>query len=302
MSILVVGSMAYDTVETPRERRERQLGGAATFFALAAGPQANVRVVAVVGDDFVPSDLELLAKRGVDLAGVERAVGPSFHWSGRYHADFIERDTLATELGVFADFRPEIPASWRQSEYLFLANIHPALQSHVLAGLAEPRLIVLDTMNLWIETTRAELEQVLAKVDVLLLNDSEARLLTGERSLAAAARAIQALGPRRVVVKKGEHGALYFGLDSVLAVPAIILPAVVDPTGAGDSFAGGFVSALAAAGATRDDPDREFRRAMLAGTATASFCPEGFSVEGLLRMTVADYQERMVILENMMIP
>ena len=302
MSILVVGSVAYDTVETPQEKRERQLGGSASFFAVAARHIGDVRIVGVVGDDFRQADLDLLVECGADIGGIQHAAGPSFHWSGRYHEDLIERDTLATELGVFADFRPEIPASWRQSEYLFLANIHPALQSHVMAGLAEPRLIVLDTMNLWIETTRAELEQVLAKVDVLLLNDSEARLLTGERSLAAAARAIQALGPRRVVVKKGEHGALYFGLDSVLAVPAIILPAVVDPTGAGDSFAGGFVSALAAAGATRDDPDREFRRAMLAGTATASFCPEGFSVEGLLRMTVADYQERMVTLENMMIP
>ena len=302
MSILVVGSVAYDTVETPQEKRERQLGGSASFFAVAARHIGDVRIVGVVGDDFRQADLDLLVECGADIGGIQHAAGPSFHWSGRYHEDLIERDTLATELGVFADFRPEIPASWRQSEYLFLANIHPALQSHVLAGLAEPRLIVLDTMNLWIETRRAELEQVLAKVDVLLLNDSEARLLTGERSLAAAARAIQALGPRRVVVKKGEHGALYFGLDSVLAVPAIILPAVVDPTGAGDSFAGGFVSALAAAGATRDDPDREFRRAMLAGTATASFCPEGFSVEGLLRMTVADYQERMVTLENMMIP
>jgi len=302
MSILVVGSVAYDTVETPQEKRERQLGGSASFFAVAARHIGDVRIVGVVGDDFRQADLDLLVECGADIGGIQHAAGPSFHWSGRYHEDLIERDTLATELGVFADFRPEIPANWRQSEYLFLANIHPALQSHVLAGLAEPRLIVLDTMNLWIETTRAELEQVLAKVDVLLLNDSEARLLTGERSLAAAARAIQALGPRRVVVKKGEHGALYFGLYSVLAVPAIILPAVVDPTGAGDSFAGGFVSALAAAGATRDDPDREFRRAMLAGTATASYCPEGFSVEGLLRMTVADYQERMVTLENMMIP
>ena len=302
MSILVVGSVAYDTVETPQERRERQLGGSASYFAVAARHMGDVRIVGVVGEDFRQADLDLLVECGADIGGIQHAAGPSFHWSGRYHEDLIERDTLATELGVFADFRPEIPASWCQSEYLFLANIHPALQSHVLAGLAEPRLIVLDTMNLWIETTRAELEQVLARVDVLLLNDSEARLLTGERSLAAAARAIQALGPRRVVVKKGEHGALYFGLDSVLAVPAIFLPEVVDPTGAGDCFAGGFVSALAAVGATRDDPDREFRRAMLAGTATASFCPEGFSVEGLLGMTVADYQERMVILENMMTP
>ena len=302
MSILVVGSMAYDTVETPRERRERQLGGAATFFALAAGPQANVRVVAVVGDDFVPSDLELLAERGVDLAGVERAAGPSFHWSGRYHADFIERDTLATELGVFADFQPQVPEAWRGSEYLFLANIHPTLQAHVLEAVTGPRLVVLDTMNLWIESTRDELLAILPRVDLLLVNDSEARLLSGESSLVAAAAAIKELGPSRVVIKKGEHGALLFGRDSVLAVPAMLLPDVVDPTGAGDSFAGGLLASLAAAGAGRDDPDAPFREAMLAATVTASFVPEAFSVAGLLGASSAAWNQRLDALRGMMIP
>ena len=302
MAILVVGSMAYDTVETPRERRERQLGGAATFFALAAGRRAEVRAVAVVGEDFRDSDLELLREHGVDLAGVERAAGPSFHWSGRYHADFIERDTLATELGVFADFQPLVPADWVRTEYLFLANIHPSLQGAVLAAVQEPRLVVLDTMNLWIETTRRDLETVLAGVDVLLVNDSEARLLSGERSLTAAARVIRELGPSRVVIKKGEHGAVLFGRDSVLSVPALMLPEVIDPTGAGDSFAGGFMASLAAAGVDRGSDDAPFRDAMIAGTVAASYVPEDFSVGGLLRRTDADVARRESELRAMMIP
>jgi len=302
MSILVVGSMAYDTVATPCEQRERQLGGAATFFSLAAGPDAGVRVVAVVGDDFAPEHLELLASRGVDLAGVERAAGPSFHWSGRYHDDFIERDTLATELGVFATFQPRIPEAWLGSEYVFLANIHPALQAQVLAAVTGSRLVALDTMNLWIETTRADLVALLAKVDVLMVNDSEARQLSGQRSLAAAAAAIKAMGPSRVVIKKGEHGALLFGRDSVLAVPAMILPEVVDPTGAGDSFAGGFMASLVRAGVGREDGDRAFREAMLDGTVAASFVPEAFSVEGLLRRDAATTSDRLAKLRAMMIP
>lgn len=300
MAILVVGSVAYDTVETPRERRERQLGGSASFFSLAAGPDAGVRVVAVVGDDFASAHLDLLASHGVDIAGIARARGASFHWSGRYHDDLVERDTLATELGVFAGFQPLIPAAWRRSEYLFLANIHPSLQAAVLASIDRPRLVVLDTMNLWIETTRDALLGVLRQVDVVLLNDSEARLLTGERSLGAAAAAVRRLGPQRVVIKKGEHGALFFGRDSRLAVPAVLLPEVVDPTGAGDSFAGGFLASLARAGATRDDADAPFRAAMIDGTIAASFCPEAFSVDGLLRRTAgADRQRREELVATM---
>jgi sugar/nucleoside kinase (ribokinase family) len=238
----------------------------------------------------------------VDLAGVERASGPSFHWSGRYHDDFIERDTLATELGVFATFQPRIPEAWLGSEYVFLANIHPALQAEVLAAVTGPRLVALDTMNLWIETTRADLVALLAKVDVLMVNDSEARQLSGQRSLAAAAAAIKAMGPSRVVIKKGEHGALLFGRDSVLAVPAMILPEVIDPTGAGDSFAGGFMASLARAGVGRDDGDAAFRAAMLDGTVAASFVPEAFSVEGLLGRDAAATERRWASLRAMMIP
>jgi sugar/nucleoside kinase (ribokinase family) len=302
MSILVVGSVAYDTVETPREIRERQLGGSASFFSIATLGRGQVRCVGVVGDDFLQEDLDLLAARGADVSGIKRMPGKSFHWSGRYHDDMIERDTLATELGVFADFQPEIPEEWKTSEYLFLANIHPALQAHVLNEMHGPKLVALDTMNLWIENTPDELRTILARVDVLLVNDSEARLLTRKRSLAHAAAAIREMGPRRVIVKKGEHGALYFGTDSVLAVPAIILDDVVDPTGAGDSFAGGFMGSLAEAGADRTSGDAVFRQAMLDGTVTASFCPEGFNVEGLLRIDDAAYCARLATLRGMMVP
>lgn len=302
MSILVVGSLAHDTVETPQARRERVLGGSACFFTLAAVPFAPVRVVGVVGSDFRPADLELLADRGADLAGVERVDGPTFHWSGRYRDDLIERDTLATELGVFADFAPDIPPSWRETPYLFLANIHPVLQARVLDAMAAPRLVVLDTMNFWIGGNRAELVSVLRRVDVLLVNDSEARQLAGRRSLPEAVAAIQRLGPARVVVKKGEHGALFFGRQGVLAVPAMLLSAVVDPTGAGDCFAGGFVGSLAAAGAVAGDDDAPFRRAMLDGTVAASFCPEGFSVDGMLMMDDRARADRLARLRAMMTP
>lgn len=300
--ILVVGSVAYDTVATVHETRERQLGGSASFFALAAGRFAPVRAVGVVGDDFRQTDLDLLASRGVDIAGIVRRPGATFHWSGRYHEDMIERDTLATELGVFADFQPDLPDGWADTPYVLLANIHPALQLDVLNAVRDPRLVVLDTMNLWIQTTRDDLLAVLAKVDVLLVNDSEARMLTGETGLREAAAAVVAMGPRRVVIKKGEHGALFFGPEGVLAVPAILLPEVLDPTGAGDTFAGGFLGWLADHGVDRDDGDAEFRRAMLAGTAVASFCPQAFSVEALTDLERPAVEERMAELTAMMTP
>lgn len=302
MAILVVGSVAYDTVETPRERRERQLGGSAAHFTVAVRGRVPVRCVGVIGDDFRQEDLDFIAASGGDVSGIRRESGPSFHWSGRYHDDMIERDTLATELGVFADFVPEIPVDWRGSEYLFLANIHPALQLRVLEAMDGPRLTALDTMNLWIDTTPDELRAVLARVDVLLVNDSEARQLTGSRSLAHAAAAIREMGPGRIIIKKGEHGSLFFGRDGVLAVPAIILDDVVDPTGAGDCFAGGFMASLAEDGADRDADDAPFRRAMIEGTVTASFCPEGFNQEGLMRADGAAYAARRQALLNMMTP
>ncbi len=301
-SILVVGSVAYDTIETPHERRERVLGGSASFFSLAAAQFAPVRAVGVVGDDFRQEDLDLLAIHGADVSGIVRATGRTFFWAGRYHEDLIERDTLITELGVFADFRPEIPPTWRDTPYVFLANIQPDLQRHVLESMTRPALVVLDTMNLWIETTRDALLDVLGRVDVLLVNDGEARLLTGERSLARAATAIRELGPAWVVIKKGEHGALLFGPDVLLAVPGLILNEVLDPTGAGDTFAGGFVGSLAAAEARADSPAALFRRAMLDGTVAASFCPEAFGVEGLLAMNAVAREERLERLRFMMSP
>jgi len=302
MSIVVVGSVAYDTVETPREKRERQLGGSASFFVVAARGRGAVRCVGVVGDDFRQSDLDLLVAHGGDVTGITRAPGKSFHWSGRYHDDMIERDTLATDLGVFADFQPEIPAAWRDSEYLFLANIHPALQMHVLNEMTGPKLVALDTMNLWIDIARDDLVKILSRVDILLVNDSEARQLTGKRSLAHAAQAIKEMGPSRVIIKKGEHGAVYFGTEGVLSVPAIILDDVIDPTGAGDCFAGGFMGSLHEAGADRDSSDGLFRQAMVDGTVTASFCPEGFSVEGLLKVDDDAYAARELTLRGMMTP
>jgi len=302
MSILVVGSVAYDTVETPRERRERQLGGSASYFAVAAMGRVPVRCVGVVGDDFRQEDLDMLAERGADVTGIVREPGASFHWSGRYHDDMIERDTLATELGVFEHFQPVIPAGWEDSDYLFLANIHPSLQLQVLEAMASPRLVALDTMNLWIDIALADLKAVLARVDVLLVNDGEARQLTGRRSLAHAAAAISELGPKRVIIKKGEHGALYFGPEGVLAVPAMILDDVVDPTGAGDCFAGGFMAAVATAGVDRNAQDATFREAMIEGTVTASFCPEGFSTEGLLAADNEAYMARRAALLAMMTP
>jgi sugar/nucleoside kinase (ribokinase family) len=301
-SILVVGSVAYDTIETPHDRRERVLGGSASFFSLAAAQFAPVRAVGVVGDDFRQEDLDLLATHGADVSGISRREGRTFFWAGRYHEDMIERDTLTTELGVFAEFRPEIPPAWRDTPYVFLANIQPDLQRHVLDSMTQPALVVLDTMNLWIETTHDALLDVLRRVDVLLVNDGEARLLTGERSLAGAAAAIRELGPTWIVIKKGEHGALLFGPDVLLAVPGLILREVIDPTGAGDTFAGGFVGSLAAAGARTESPPALFRRAMLDGTVRASFCPEAFGVEGLLAMNPAACEERLGSLRLMMTP
>lgn len=301
-AVLAVGSVAYDTVETPTARRERQLGGSASYFAVAAAPLVPVRIVGAVGEDFRDSDVALLAARGADVSGIDRRPGRTFHWAGRYHDDLIERDTLITELGVFADFAPDIPPAWRDTPYLFLGNIHPVLQLRVLEAMARPRLVVTDTMNYWIGGSRPELLRVLARTDVLLVNDSEARQLAGRRGLAEAAAEIRALGPARVVVKKGEHGALLFGRDGVLAVPALLLPEVVDPTGAGDAFAGGFLGHLAAAGAGADDPDPAFREAMLTATAVASFCPEGFSVEGLLRADAGARAARVGRLRAMMTP
>jgi sugar/nucleoside kinase (ribokinase family) len=289
MSLLVIGTLAYDSVETSHSRREGALGGSATYFSFAAAPLVAPRLVGVVGQDFAASDLELLAGVGVDTSGVERAEGPTFRWGGRYEADWNTRHTLFTHLGVFERFDPKIPARFRDSQFVFLANAHPTIQLRALLQVERPRFTVADTMNLWIDTARKELLELLRRVDGVILNDEEARMLSGERNLIRAAQAVLGMGPRYVILKKGEHGAFLMGGDAHFALPAYPVTEVVDPTGAGDSFAGGFMGWIAK---ERSCEPRTLRRAMLYGTVSASYCVQGFSVEGLLQRGMNHYEER----------
>lgn len=289
--ILVTGTVAYDTIETPFGRAERALGGSATYFAAAASLFAPVRLVAVVGGDFARRDLAFLDARGVDLAGLEvDGAGKTFHWSGRYHYDLNNRDTLATDLNVLASFDPKVPAAYRDSRIVFLANLMPALQLKVLEQVRDPRLVVMDTMDFWMTPPfKDDLAKVIARVNVLIVNDSEARELASEPNLVKAASAIRKMGPGVVIIKKGEHGALLFGEDGVFSAPAYPLETVFDPTGAGDTFAGGFVGSLAASEA-RDDA--ALRRAVIRGSAAASFTVEEFGVKRLARATRNELDER----------
>lgn len=291
MSILVVGSVALDHLETPFGMRERALGGSATFISIAARYLApDLRLVGIVGGDFPQEHVDDLEARGIDLAGLERVPeGRTFSWGGRYHEDMNHRDTLYTELGVFAQFNPTIPEAWRRSDIVVLGNIHPSLQSHVLDQMQPGGLVICDTMNLWIDTTRDDLLATIARVDVLVLNDQEARQLSGERNTIAAARRLLAMGPRRVVVKKGEHGAFLMDAESIFFVPAYPLASIVDPTGAGDTFAGGFAGSLAASGSADADG---FRRAMVHGSVLASFCVEEFGIEGIRALRPGDIAAR----------
>jgi sugar/nucleoside kinase (ribokinase family) len=289
VSILVVGSVAYDTVETPFGTAERVLGGSASFFAVAASLFAPVRLVAVVGDDFGEKELAAFAGRPIDLEGLERAAGATFHWHGRYSFDLNSRETVRTDLNVFERFQPRIPPAHRRSEHVFLGNIDPSLQASVLDQVERPRLVACDTMNFWIERTPEELRRTLARVDVLLVNDAEARQLSGEWNIVKAARAVRAMGPRTLVMKKGEHGVLMFSDQGSFATPAYPLEEVFDPTGAGDTFAGGFVGYLAAAPVLDEEA---LRRAVVMGSTLASFCVEAFSLDRLLRLTRAEVDER----------
>jgi sugar/nucleoside kinase (ribokinase family) len=274
--LLVVGSVALDTVETATARREEILGGAASFSCCAASFFASPRLVGVVGSDFPAIHEEFLRSRGIDLGGLERAAGRTFRWAGRYAADFNTRTTLDTQLNVFESFKPKLPASWTETPFVFLANIDPVLQLGVLAQVRKPRFSACDTMNFWIGGKRSDLLRVLERVDMLLLNDEEARQLSGQTSLPAAARTIAAMGPKAVVIKRGDAGALLFQGNDVFAAPAFPLDNVVDPTGAGDSFAGGFMGHLAATG---DTTPAGIRSALVAGTVLASFCVEDFSLD-----------------------
>lgn len=289
MSILVVGSVATDRIETPFGVADRTLGGAATYFSAAASLFQPVRLVGVIGDDFPEEELEFLSNRGVDLSGLERAEGESFFWSGRYHYDLNTRDTLETRLGVFAEFQPKIPPQFQDSEWVFLANIDPKLQLQVLDQVKAPRFTAADTMNYWIEGARESLLQMIGRLDCLMLNESEARELSGDYNLTRAARWIRERGPRIVVVKKGEHGALLFTDDHTFFAPGYPLEEVFDPTGAGDSFAGGFMGWLAHAGTV---DDQELCRAMIYGSATGSLVCERMGMERMRDLELDEVHNR----------
>jgi sugar/nucleoside kinase (ribokinase family) len=289
MSLLVVGSVALDTVETPFGRAEDALGGSATFFAAAASLFGPVQLVGVMGDDYPLDALGFLADRGVDLSGLERAAGESFRWSGVYSYDLNSRETLETRLGVFADFEPKIPAAFTDAEWVFLGNIHPSLQLRVLDQIDRPRLVACDTMNYWIDSERETLLELLSRVDMLMLNDAEARQLSGDYNLARAAKWIHERGPQYLVIKKGEHGAILFTPGSVFFAPGYPLEEVFDPTGAGDAFAGGFMGYLAQCG--RFD-EADLRRAVVYGSVLGSYAVERFSVERFKDLTADEIETR----------
>jgi len=279
VSLLVVGSVAFDALESPYGKVERALGGAATYFAVAASFFSPVRLVAIVGDDFTAEDEKIFHGRHIDTEGLERATGKTFFWAGRYSQNLNERITLATELNVFAEFKPRLPEKYRSSEYVFLANIAPDLQRDVLHQVKKrPRLAALDTMNYWIERTNAELRETLKHVDILVINDSETRELSNEHNLLRAAKHIFKMGPTTLVVKRGEYGAMMVDKRGVFCVPAFPLEEPHDPTGAGDSFAGGFMGYLAGC---RDKSDAALRRAMVYGSVLGSFAVEKFGLDRL---------------------
>jgi sugar/nucleoside kinase (ribokinase family) len=287
--LVVVGSVALDSVEANGTVHDDVLGGSASFFSTAASYFAPVKLVAVVGEDMPEQHLQFLAKRGVDLTGLERAHGKTFRWKGRYSDDLASRTTLDTQLNVFADFKPKLPEAWLDGEFLFLGNIHPTLQLDVLSQVRKPRLVAMDTMNFWIEGEPAALARVLERVDLLVINDEEARLLSKEHNLPRAARAIRAMGPKTVIVKRGESGALLFHEHGVFAAPAYPLERVVDPTGAGDTFAGGFMGYLAK---VRDVGPQAVRRAMFYGSVMASFCVEDYSLDRLRALSEGEIEGR----------
>jgi sugar/nucleoside kinase (ribokinase family) len=278
MSLLAVGSVALDSVETPFGRREDVLGGSATYFSTCASFFVPVRLVAVVGEDFPEAHVDFLRGRGVDLAGLTRAPGRTFRWTGRYEFDLNQAHTLDTQLNVFAGFRPELPEPFRDSSHVFLGNIDPDLQRRVLDQVRAPRFVAADTMNFWIASKRESLIETLGRVDLLFVNDAEVRQLAGEHNVVRAAQAVLRFGPRAVVVKRGEYGALFFSGEEVFAASAYPLPELFDPTGAGDSFAGGFMGYLARAGS---DDHATMRRAIVLGGVLASFAVERFSLERL---------------------
>ena len=289
MTLLVVGSVALDSVETPFGKADNVIGGSGTFFSASASHLSPVQLVGVVGDDYPMAQLEPLKKRGVDMAGLEQATGESFRWRGRYRHDLNSAETLETRLGVFSHFSPKIPPQFRSAPFVFLANIDPRLQLDVLRQVDKPKLVACDTMNFWIESRRPDIVELIKHVDLITLNDGEARQLTDCFNLVKAARWIMERGPSMVIIKKGEHGAFLFKEKSVFFAPAYPLEEVFDPTGAGDSFAGGFMGYLARTG---DLSDANLRRAVVYGSAMGSFAVEKFSVERLLEIEMSDIVAR----------
>jgi sugar/nucleoside kinase (ribokinase family) len=295
MSLVVVGSVAYDGVETPHGRVDRMLGGAATYISLSASFFTKTNLVGVVGDDFAQEDTDLLAHHGIDLEGLERVPGKTFFWAGKYSDDMNDRTTLITDLNVFADFNPKIPESYRSAPYLLLGNIQPALQASVRKQMNGLRLAGGDTMNYWIADFRSELLATIREWDFLLINDSEAKMLSGESNLRKAAQAILGMGPHTLVIKRGEYGAMLFRRDSFFVVPGYLLEDVFDPTGAGDCFAGGFIGYLAEKGfdLQGDHISRgELSRAVIYGSVMGSFCCERFGVERFRTLTRAEIDDR----------
>jgi sugar/nucleoside kinase (ribokinase family) len=298
MSILVVGSVAYDNLETPEGKRDDVLGGAATHFSTSASFFAKVHLVGVVGGDFQEEHVEFLRSRGVDLEGLEViAEGKTFRWSGHYMNDLNQAETLDTQLGVFGDFDPSLTDHHRERDFLFLANIHPELQLKVLDQMNEPRLTAMDTMNLWINTTREALQKVIERVDLIFVNDAEARALTGESNINKAAKKIMEWGPKTVVIKRGEYGAMLFNAESIFIAPALPIPCVADPTGAGDTFAGGFMGLIARVG---NIDDATMRRAVVAGSVMASFQVEDFGLDRLRSLTNDEINDRFTMVGKLL--
>jgi sugar/nucleoside kinase (ribokinase family) len=296
MSLLVVGSVALDSVRTPRGEIREGLGGSATYFSVSAGLFTKVRLVAVVGRDFPRKHVRFLQSRGIDVQGLERASGKTFRWEGEYGKDLNEAKSLKTELNVFQDFRPELPEGYRGSRHVFLANIDPDLQERVLQQVEDPRLVACDTMNYWIASKPESLRRILRKVNVFLLNEGEAKQLAQEDNLLKAARSLLGFGPSIVVIKRGEYGALLFQGNMVCWAPAYPLESIQDPTGAGDSFAGGFMGYLSRRKAIGE---RELRRALVYGSIMASFCVEGFGLRRLGRVRRGDIAGRYQVFRSL---
>jgi len=285
MSILVVGSVAFDSIKTPFGEVDDVLGGSACYFSTSASFFTDVSLVAVIGEDFPPEHIDFLAGRNIDLEGLQRSTGETFRWKGRYEYDLNEAHTLETHLNVFESFRPQLPENYRDAEYVFLANIDPELQLEVLQQVRNPKLVACDTMNFWIEGKKQELIRTLDRVDILVINEGEVRQLADEPNLVKAAEIIRSFGPKTLVVKRGEYGVLMFSEGSIFAAPAYPLEEVFDPTGAGDTFAGGFIGYLAA---TRNLDEHNLRKAIVFGTVMASFTVEKFSLD---RLRDIDYTE-----------